>query len=108
MLLFNNAKAREILSKGKVALGADLTVTAGSTDASKSAQTAMSDVYSYSRSGGAFVGALLEGTTINADEGSLKSFYGEQATIGSTLASSNIPPERAMLNDFVKSLPTRG
>src|SRR4029077_16023369 len=78
VLVFTTPRGIQGINGGKVTLGGDLSVAAGpvgrdafaATDA-----TFKAEVYSYSRSRGAFVGLALDGTVISIDDGSDADFY---------------------------------
>jgi len=78
VLVFTTPRGIQGINGGKVTLGGDLAVAAGpvgrdafaATDA-----TFKAEVYSYSRSRGAFVGLALDGTVISIDDGADDDFY---------------------------------
>jgi lipid-binding SYLF domain-containing protein len=92
VLVFTTPRGVQGINGGKVTLGGDLSVAAGpvgrdafaATDA-----TFKAEVYSYSRSRGAFVGLALDGTVISIDDGSDADFYHKPGvTAGDIMAGS--------------------
>ncbi len=108
VLLFTNQKAKDALSRGRVIMGADVTASAGRTEKSAAIDSA-SDVVSFTRAhGGAFVGALVDGTIVMADDQALKEYYGQTATLEGSLRSTEIPKNSAGMQALVDNLGTLG
>jgi lipid-binding SYLF domain-containing protein len=78
VLVFTTAKGVEGINGGKVTLGADASVAAGPVGRQASAATDAAfkaEIYSYSRSRGAFAGLALDGTVITIDDKADAAFY---------------------------------
>jgi lipid-binding SYLF domain-containing protein len=89
MLLLMTDKAVQAVIKNKVKLGAEVSAAAGPVGAELEAATTTNlrdDVYSYSRSGGLFIGASLEGAVIAPREEWNESYYGRKVVIQDILA----------------------
>ena len=76
VLVFNTARSVEYIENGRLKLGGDASVTAGLVGADLDVTTDIADVYSYTRSAGAFIGAVLEGAVLTFDSGMNSNFYG--------------------------------
>lgn len=79
VLVFRTRKGVEGLMRGKFTIGADASVTAGPVGREAAASTdavLQSEVLSYARSRGLFVGVSLEGTALEIDHEAHLSFYG--------------------------------
>ncbi len=78
ILVFKNRRGVEGITSGKLTLGADASVAAGPVGRYTSASTdarLQSEVYSYSRSRGLFLGVALDGAAISIDQGANAAFY---------------------------------
>lgn len=85
VLVFRTARSIENLKKGKFTFGGDVSVTAGPVGRNAGASTDVqlkSEIYSYARSRGLFVGASLEGTSMQIDHKANERFY--ESTISVT------------------------
>lgn len=81
VLLIMNEKGAHGMLAGKVKLGADVAAAAGpkGRDAAAATDVTMrAEILSYSRSRGLFAGISLEGSTLRADNGAIKSLYGKE------------------------------
>ncbi len=81
ILVFKSSRSVEGILKGKFTLGADASVAAGPVGRQASAATDVqlkSEIYSYSRSRGLFAGLALEGASMQVDDESNESFYGNK------------------------------
>jgi SH3 domain-containing YSC84-like protein 1 len=79
ILLVMTQRGLESLLKDKFTLGADVAVSAGPIGRHAEAATDIGmqgEIYSYSRSKGAFAGISLKGTVITSDEGANFDYYG--------------------------------
>jgi SH3 domain-containing YSC84-like protein 1 len=79
ILLVMTQRGLESLLKDKLTLGADVAVSAGPFGRHAEAATDIrmqGEIYSYSRSKGAFAGVSLKGTVITTDEGAHFDYYG--------------------------------
>lgn len=78
VLVFTTPKGIEGINGGKVTLGADASVAAGPVGRQASAATDAAfkaEIYSYSRSRGAFAGLAIDGTVITIDDKADAAFY---------------------------------
>ena len=92
LLVMNERGASGILTS-KVKLGADASVAAGPVGRTGSAETdatLRSDILSYSRARGAFVGVALDGSTIRPDNGANKQIYGHEVPAREIVLSGNV------------------
>ena len=86
VLVFTSRKSIDGIARGKVTLGADASVAAGPVGRQASAATDptfKSEVYSYSRSRGVFVGIALDGTVLRIDDDADENFY-KKSDVGAT------------------------
>ncbi len=100
VMAFLSDKSREAISKGTFTLGGDLTATFGSFDKEANIDTAGPDIVAFASDSGLFVGASLNGTKISADEGTMKEFYNEKATLGNAMENFSKPvsiPEEQLI-----------
>jgi SH3 domain-containing YSC84-like protein 1 len=82
LLIMNDAGAQSILSS-KVKLGGDASIAAGPIGRDASADTdafMRSEILSYSRTRGVFVGVSLEGSTLRPDDDATADVYGRRLT----------------------------
>jgi lipid-binding SYLF domain-containing protein len=95
MLVMNEAGLRGILDN-QLKFGADAAVTAGpvgrSTEAALSGMDLTADIYSYSRSKGAFAGATLEGGGVQVDPAANEAYYGKPLTPADILFEGKVEP----------------
>ena len=93
VLVFTTPRGIQGINGGKVTLGGDLSVAAGpvgrdafaATDA-----TFKAEVYSYSRSRGAFAGLALDGTVISIDDSADADFYRKPGVLASDIMSGSV------------------
>lgn len=107
ILVFKTRKGVDDIANGKLTLGADASVAAGPLGRSTSASTDIkfeSEVYSYSRSRGLFLGVALEGAGLTMDRAANAAFYGSADMTPEKIfvSSPNIAPDVA--NTFVQIL----
>ena len=79
VLVFKTKGSVDRMLKGKLTLGSDVSVAAGPLGREAQAATdgtLLSEIYSYSRSRGLFVGASLEGVRLKIDGKGNEDFYG--------------------------------
>ena len=79
VLVFKTKGSVDRILKGKLTLGSDVSVAAGPVGREAQAATDgtfISEIYSYSRSRGLFVGASLEGVRLRVDGRANEEFYG--------------------------------
>jgi lipid-binding SYLF domain-containing protein len=101
LLVMDERGARGILAS-KVKLGADVSVAAGPVGRDASAETdatLRSDILSYSRARGVFVGVSLEGSTIRPDNGDNRRVYGREISARRIVLSGTVavPPAAEQL-----------
>ena len=80
VLLVMTQRGLESLLKDELTLGADVAVSAGPVGRHAEAATDIrmkGEIYSYSRSKGAFAGVSLKGTVISTDKGANFDYYGQ-------------------------------
>lgn len=81
ILVFNEAKSVEGVTKGKFTLGVDASIAAGDVGRHVEASTderAKAEIYSYSKSRGLFIGVSLEGGVLHIDEKLNSAYYGRE------------------------------
>ncbi len=99
VLLFMREKNIRDVLDGEFTLGGNASVAAGPVGRTGSADTSAkmdAEIYSYSRSRGAFAGVSLDGSKLYVDKSANAAFYGEEATpqsIVSTSAKADSPTE---------------
>lgn len=79
VLVFTTRKGVEGLMRGKFTVGVDASIAAGPVGRETAAGTdftLQSEIYSYSRSRGLFLGASLDGTALEVDHASHAAYYG--------------------------------
>ena len=97
LLVMNESGARGILA-GKVKLGGDASVAAGPVGRNTSAETDVtmrSEILSYSRARGVFVGVSLEGSTIRPDNDANEQIYGRKLPARDIVLSGRVPAPSA-------------
>ena len=95
VLLMNNQGQQE-LRNGHWDLGAGATAAGPTASAGRSASTGWNaPVLSYVHSRGAYAGANLEGSKINADEDTIHNLYGQNASFQTVLDGQVQPPASA-------------
>jgi lipid-binding SYLF domain-containing protein len=91
-----NQKGLDGILNNQVKFGVDASVVAGpwgrATEAGLSAASLKADIYSYSRSKGAFAGASLEGSGIETDAEANKAYYGRALSVREILTGNTIVP----------------
>jgi lipid-binding SYLF domain-containing protein len=102
-----NAKGLKALMKDSAKFGVDAAVTAGPVGrdaaASLAATKALADIYSYSRSQGAYAGATLEGSGMEPDLETNKAYYGKAYRPADILLKGKVPVP-ASARDLIKTL----
>lgn len=91
VLLFMREKNIRDVLDGEFTLGGNATVAAGPVGRSGSADTSAkldAEIYSYSRSRGAFAGISLDGSKLYVDKSANSAFYGDAATPTSIVATN--------------------
>jgi lipid-binding SYLF domain-containing protein len=80
VLVFTSRKSIDGITKGKITLGGDASVSAGPVGRESSAATDFtfkSEIYSYSRSRGVFAGLAIDGSAMSIDDDENEAFYGK-------------------------------
>src|SRR5580700_8512054 len=93
VILVMNNRGVESLLHSKVKLGADASIAAGPKGRTASADTdayMRSEMISYSRARGVFVGVSLEGTTLRPDEDANQRLYGKEASAETIITESKM------------------
>jgi len=109
VLVFTTPRGVQGINGGKVTLGGDMSVAAGpvgrdalaATDA-----TFKAEVYSYSRSRGAFVGLALDGTVISIDDSSDGDFYGKPDVLAGDIMSGSVRSQDESARRFLAAVST--
>lgn len=98
ILVFLNHGSVESLVDGKITLGGNASVAAGPVGRNAEAVTdgrLKAEIYSYSRSRGAFVGVALEGADLDFSESNNEAMYGEGVSVHDILYGSTPSPDGA-------------
>ena len=93
VLVFTTPRGVEGINGGKVTLGGDASVAAGPVGRNASAgtdATFKAEVYSYSRSRGAFVGLALDGSVISIDDRADGDYYGKPGVAAADILSGAV------------------
>jgi lipid-binding SYLF domain-containing protein len=105
ILVFNEAKSVENVTKGKLTLGVDASIAAGDMGRHVEASTderAKAEIYSYSRSKGLFIGVSLEGGVLDIDQKLNQAYYGLSADYMISGGSGSVPIEAKKLKKKVR------
>ncbi|MFI4879483.1 MAG: lipid-binding SYLF domain-containing protein [Steroidobacterales bacterium] len=109
VLVFTTPKGIEGISGGKVTLGADASVAAGPVGRQASAGTDSAfkaEVYSYSRSRGAFIGIALDGAAMNIDDKANAAFYNKPGVVAADIMSGSVRSEDQSARRFLTAVAT--
>ena len=109
VLVFTTPKGIEGISGGKVTLGADASVAAGPVGRQASAGTDAAfkaEVYSYSRSRGAFIGIALDGGAMNIDDQANAAFYNKPGVIAADIMSGTVRSSDQSAQRFLAAVAT--
>jgi len=109
VLVFTTPRGVQGINGGKVTLGGDLSVAAGpvgrdalaATDA-----TFKAEVYSYSRSRGAFIGLALDGSVISIDDGADGDFYRKPGVLSGDIISGSVRSNDESARRFLAAVST--
>ena len=107
VLVFTSRRGVDGLLRGKFTVGVDASIAAGPVGRNAAAATdteLKSEIFSYSRSRGLFVGASLDGSLLEIDQGAAASFYGPPQ-VG---APQRVPESAAKLYNYVVGLTNVG
>lgn len=100
VLVFTTRKGVEGLLRGKFTIGVDAAVTAGPVGREMAAgtdATLQSEIYSYSRSRGLFLGVAVDGSALEIDNEAHVFYYGSD----SSLVPRRIPQSASQLQHFL-------
>ncbi len=95
VMVIMNEKGMQHLLDSKFKIGADASASAGPVGRHASAGTDWklnSEILTYSRSKGAFIGVTLDGTAISQDDDSIQKVYGKDLTPRQLLTGKVPPP----------------
>ena len=109
VLVFTTPKGIEGISGGKVTLGADASVAAGPVGRQASAGTDSAfkaEVYSYSRTRGAFIGIALDGGAVNIDDRANGEFYNKPGVSAAEIMSGSVRSEDQSAHRFLAAVAT--
>jgi lipid-binding SYLF domain-containing protein len=109
VLVFTTPKGIEGINGGKVTLGADVSVAAGPVGRQASAATDAgfkAEVYSYSRSRGAFIGLALDGSAITIDDGADAAFYHKPGVPSADIMSGAVRSDDQSAQRFLAAVST--
>jgi lipid-binding SYLF domain-containing protein len=98
VMIIQNEKGMQQLLTSKFQLGADASAAAGPVGRHASAETNWkleTEILTYSRAKGAFVGLTLNGASIRQDDDSMKAIYGRRVTTRSALLGQAAAPAAA-------------
>jgi len=107
VLVFTSQRSIERITSGKLTLGADASVAAGPVGRQASAATdptISSEVYSYSRSRGLFLGIALSGSAITIDDGADARFYNRGVAPASEIASGALRSSDDIARRFLAAI----
>ncbi|HYL03283.1 MAG TPA: lipid-binding SYLF domain-containing protein [Steroidobacteraceae bacterium] len=109
VLVFTTPKGIEGINGGKVTLGADASVAAGPVGRQAAAATDASlkaEVYSYSRSRGAFVGLALDGSAITIDDAADAAFYRKPGVPAGDIMTGRVRSDDEAVRRFLAAVST--
>jgi len=111
VFLVMNDRGADSLLHSKVKLGADASAAAGPVGRSAAADTdayMRSEILSYSRARGAFVGISLEGSTLRPDDHANRNLYGHAVTARQIIRESEVsipPAAQKLIAELQKASP---
>ncbi len=109
VLVFTTPKGIEGISGGKVTIGADASAAAGPVGRQASAGTDAAfkaEVYSYSRTRGAFIGLALDGGAMNIDDHANAAFYNKPGVTAAEIMSGGVRSEDQSAQRFLAAIAT--
>jgi lipid-binding SYLF domain-containing protein len=107
VLVFTTKRSIDKIASGKLTLGADASVAAGPVGRQASAATdptVSSEVYSYSRSRGLFLGVALSGAAITIDSGADARFYDRGTVDAAEIANGSITSSDDIAHRFLDAV----
>ncbi|MBV8508226.1 MAG: lipid-binding SYLF domain-containing protein, partial [Alphaproteobacteria bacterium] len=109
VLVFTTKRSIDSLTSGKLTLGADASVAAGPVGRQASAATDptfSSEVYSYSRNRGLFVGVALDGSALTIDDNADARFYDRGVVTTDQIVSRNVTTNSDSVRRFLAAIAT--
>lgn len=100
VLVFKNKGVLTKVKNGDFTIGGDISATAGPVGRNSTASTdhkLEAEIYSYSRSRGAFAGISIDGSNLAIDKLSNANFYGK-GTTSQTIFTTSVSTEEAVVN----------
>lgn len=107
ILVFTTKAGVEGIAGGKLTLGADASVAAGPVGRQGSAGTDInfnSEIYSYARTRGLFIGIALDGSALTVDRNANASLYGKSGVTATEIFSGLAPAAPAPAQRFLERL----
>lgn len=107
VLVFTTQRSIDKITSGKITLGADASVAAGPVGRQATAATdptVSSEVYSYSRSRGLFLGVALKGSVITIDNGADARFYDRGVADATDIANGTITTQDGIARQFLSEI----
>jgi len=107
ILVFKSKKSVDGIIRGKFTLGADAAVAAGPVGRQAGAGTDIqfkAEIYSYSRSRGAFAGVSLDGATLQIDNEWNHGFYNDTSITADKIFTDKSIKAPAVASKFIKTL----
>ena len=104
VLFMLTSEAENQLKEGKITLGSDVSVTAGSYD--RGWNGGASNVVAYEQSEGGMMGISLNGSTLKANGQMNTNYYGRNVDLVSILEEKANLPTDGNINSFISELPT--
>jgi len=107
LLVFASKASIEGIMGGKVTLGADASVAAGPVGRQTEAATDFgltSQVYSYSRNKGLFLGVALNGSALTINNDYNAEYYGKSGILASEILAPNAPRAPDSIRPFIAAL----
>ncbi len=107
ILVFKNRRGVEGITDGKLTLGADASVAAGPVGRYTSASTDIrlrSEVYSYSRTRGLFLGVALDGAALSIDQSANAAFYAQPGVSAEAIFAADGVTAPVEVRHFIATL----
>lgn len=107
VLVFTTQRSIDRITSGQITLGADASVAAGPVGREASAATdptISSEVYSYSRSRGLFLGIALKGSVISIDKSANARFYNRGTVDTSAIANGTVTTTDPIAQRFLAEI----
>lgn len=107
VLVFKTAKSVDSLVNGQITLGATAAVSAGPVGRHAEAATNTqinAEIYSYARSKGLFLGASLEGSSIDIDQKANRTFYDSDSITVDNILTNNVKAVPPLATQFQQTI----